>query len=273
VDSFTAALSRLDPASRALLDLSLRRGMRPEEIGELLGTDPESVIVAREGALEQLASELGMDDVSELDDVRARLAELPAEAWTGEAVVEEAEPEPVAEPRPVSRPVQKERRSRLPLLLALLAVAAIVLVVVLASSGGDEKQTASTQQQKPGKPKPNKAKPSTPAAPKPGPTVKLTPFADAHGATGTAALTQGGKRITIKASGLPAGAYQVWLYDSVIDTTSLTKVSGTKLDLDLKLPPNASHYRYVDISREPPDGNPNHSGESVLRVPLAELSR
>ena len=41
--------------------------MRPEEIGDLLGTDPESVIVAREAALEQLASELGMDDVSELE--------------------------------------------------------------------------------------------------------------------------------------------------------------------------------------------------------------
>jgi hypothetical protein len=155
----------------------------------------------------------------------------------------------------------------------LLAVATIVLVVVLASSGGDEKQTASTPQQRPSKPKPNKPKPSTPAAPKPGPTVRLTPLSDARGASGTAALTQGGKRLSIKASGLRAGAYQVWLYDSVIDTASLTKVSGTKLDLDLKLPRDASHFRYVDISREPPDGNPNHSGESVLRVPLAKLSR
>src|SRR4051812_228046 len=145
VDSFTAALSRLDPASRALLDLSLRRGMRPEEIGELLGTDPESVIVAREGALEQLASELGMEDVSELDDVRARLAELPPEAWTGQQAeteaVKAAEPEPSEqppperepEPRTQQRPDPAPRRSRLPILLSLLAVAAIVLVVVLAS--------------------------------------------------------------------------------------------------------------------------------------------
>jgi Anti-sigma-K factor rskA len=282
VDSFTAALSRLDPASRALLDLSLRRGMRPEEIGDLLGTDPESVIVAREGALEQLASELGMDDVSELDDVRARLAELPAAAWTGQAAAEAA-PEPetaavrAAEPEPrVAREPEPRRKSRLPLLLALLAIAAIVLVVVLASSGGDDKKTASTQQQKPNKPKPSKPskpKPSKPATPKPGPTVDLTALSDAGGATGTAALTDGGKRLTVKVSGLRDAAYQVWLYDSVIDTVSLTKVRGTKLELDLKLPRNASHYRYVDISREPPDGNPNHSGESVLRVPLAKLSR
>src|SRR3954453_18854906 len=83
MDSFTAALGRLDPASRALLDLSLRRGMTPEEIGELLGTDAESVVAVREGALRQVARELDMEDSSRLDEVRARLAELPAEAWTG----------------------------------------------------------------------------------------------------------------------------------------------------------------------------------------------
>jgi hypothetical protein len=265
--------------------------MRPEEIGELLGTDPESVIVAREGALEQLASELGMDDVSELDDVRARLAELPAAAWTGEAAAREtagqpetaavkaAEPEsPAREPQAAREP---NRKSRLPLLLSLLAVAAIVLVVVLASSGGDEDTTAPSSQPSTTsaqKPKPNKTKPA-PAAPKPGPEVALTPLADAKGAHGTASLTDGGKRLHVEASGLPGGAaYQVWLYDSVIDTVSLTKVDGrnvdgTWLDADLTLPRNASHFRYVDISREPADGNPNHSGQSVLRVPLAKLSR
>src|SRR3954471_4591009 len=81
-DSFTPALARLDPANRALLDLSLRRGMRPEEIGDLLGTDPESVIVAREAALEQLGAELGLDVAPDLDELRARLTTLPGEAWT-----------------------------------------------------------------------------------------------------------------------------------------------------------------------------------------------
>ena len=77
----------------------------------------------------------------------------------------------------------------------------------------------------------------------------------------------------IKAGGLPSATYQVWLYNSVIDAASLTQVSGTTLSLDLKLPSNASHYRYVDISLEPNDGNPNHSGDSVLRVTLSKLSR
>src|SRR3954469_1914312 len=105
-DSFTPALARLDPANRALLDLSLRRGMRPEEIGDLLGTDPESVIVAREAALEQLASELGMDDTPKLDDGRARRAELPSEAWTPPAP--DSEPEAAAPVAEGEQPVAEE---------------------------------------------------------------------------------------------------------------------------------------------------------------------
>jgi hypothetical protein len=263
-DSFTAALAQLDPASRALLDLSLRRGMRPEEISELLGTDPESVIVAREQALEHLAAELEMDDVSELDDVRARLAELPAEAWTGRAVPE-VEDEPVP-----AEPPQTERKSRLPLLLALLAVAAVVLAIVLASSGGDDPSTA-TSEPTPA-PKPEQSKPTPAKPPARAPKVPLTAVAGGN-AKGTASLLDGGKRLRLDVTGLPPAAYQVWLYDSVVDAVSLTKVRGARLAVNLKLPANASHFRYIDISREPDDGNPNHSGMSVMRVPLAKLSR
>src|SRR3954468_5329629 len=83
MNSFTAALGRLDPASRALLDLSLRRGMKPEEIGELLGTDPESVVAAREAALEQLGRELDMEDPSQIDELRARLPRPPSGGGAG----------------------------------------------------------------------------------------------------------------------------------------------------------------------------------------------
>jgi hypothetical protein len=279
MDSFTAALARLDPASRALLDLSLRRGMKPEEIGDLLGTDPDSVVVAREAALEQLATELDMDDVSELDQVRARLAELPAEAWTGTSDGRPQLKVVKGEPARRAEPPAKSRRSRLPLLLALLVVAAVALIVVLASSGSSDKPKSTARSSAPAaapssKPAKPAAKPAKPAAAKP--TIKKTRLAAigaASGASGTAALTQGGKRLTVDASGLPNGAYQVWLYNSVIDAASLTKVKGTKLALDLKLPSNATRYRYVDVSLEPPDGNPNHSGESVLRVRLSKLSR
>jgi hypothetical protein len=243
-------------------------------------------VVAREAALEQLATELEMEDPTQLDEVRARLAELPPEAWTGSAAaaaadrprlkVVEEEPAKARAGRTAEPPAER-RRSRLPLLLALLAIAAVALVVVLVSSGGSDTNTASKpkanapappQPSKPAKPAKNPKPPAKPAAQE----VKLAALGSA-GATGTAALTEGGGRLTLNASGLAPGDYQVWLYNSVIDAVSLTKVGGTKLTLDLKLPSNASHYRYVDVSLEPADGNPNHSGQSVLRVPLSKLSR
>ena len=114
-DSFTAALSRLDPASRALLDLSLRRGMRTEEIAELLGADPDSVAASRDEALRRVADDVGMNDTEQhLDEVRTRLAELPAAEWLGEAARAtngtsrsadpEAEPAVVAEPEAEAEP-------------------------------------------------------------------------------------------------------------------------------------------------------------------------
>jgi hypothetical protein len=103
--------------------------------------------------------------------------------------------------------------------------------------------------------------------------VPLAAIGGAGAAKGSANLVDGGKRLQLDVSGLPAGAYQVWLYDSIIDARSIAKGNGPTLSLDLKLPANASHYKFVDISREPADGNPNHSGLSVLRVPLATLAR
>src|SRR4051794_2938012 len=152
MDSFTTALGRLDPASRALLDLSLRRGMNPDEIGDLLGTDAESVVDAREAALEQLATELEMEDPSQLDEVRTRLAELPAEAWTGT----ERPTLAVVKDRPRAEPPAERRRSRLPLLLALLAIAAVALVVVLVASGGGRKTAGKPQARAPAPAQPSK---------------------------------------------------------------------------------------------------------------------
>src|SRR3954471_4644151 len=175
MDSFSAALGRLDPASRALLDLSLRRGMKPAEIGELLGTDPESVVAAREAALEQLATELDMGDSSQLDEVRARLAELPADAWT--AAPADRPRLSVVKEGPAKRPPER-KRSRLPLLLALLAIAVVALVIVLASSGGDTKTAGKPKASTPSAQKPPPAKP-TPAkkpasAQKPAPAAQET---------------------------------------------------------------------------------------------------
>src|SRR3954463_5444939 len=77
-DSFTSALGELDPASRALLDLSLRRGMRTEEIADMLGAEPWNVALSRDQALRRVAESVGMTGEEQLDEVRARLPGPPA---------------------------------------------------------------------------------------------------------------------------------------------------------------------------------------------------
>ena len=49
-DSFAHALHHLDPGTRALLDLSLRRGHDDSEIADLLGADSTYVSSSREAA-------------------------------------------------------------------------------------------------------------------------------------------------------------------------------------------------------------------------------
>jgi hypothetical protein len=63
----------------------------------------------------------------------------------------------------------------------------------------------------------------------------------------------------------------VWLYDSVADSQKLASFDAPKARIDVRLPAGFRRYRFVDVSREPADGNPNHSGLSLLRVPISRL--
>ena len=69
----------------------------------------------------------------------------------------------------------------------------------------------------------------------------------------------------------PRGEYAVWLYSSVTRARQLGRFPTGDIELNAPLPPDADRYREVDISLEPDDGNQNHSGASLLRVPLARL--
>ncbi len=268
-DSFSYALERLDPASRALLDLSLRRGMRTEEIAEVLGAEPESVEASRDEALQRIASDVGMD---ELDEVRARLAELPASDWLGggngapavaaeePAEAEDAKAE-VAEPPPA----EKRRRGILPLLLGLLLIAGAIVAIALATTDNGNGPNASSSA--PSQP-PKAQKP--PAPPKGGaPPVKLLPIG-ATKATGTVRVSKG--KLRLEAGGLaPRGHYQVWLYNSIIDARPIGTGNGSRFTVTAGLPASWKRFRFIDVSREPRDGNLSHSGESVLRVPTKSL--
>lgn len=77
------ALAGLDPESRALLDLNLRRGMEEDEIAELLNVDAENVASRRRRILEQLDTELGLETREARDELRATLPDLPPKLWQG----------------------------------------------------------------------------------------------------------------------------------------------------------------------------------------------
>lgn len=73
--------------------------------------------------------------------------------------------------------------------------------------------------------------------------------------------------------GLPPldGAYVVWLYNSVFDAVGVARVARGSFALRTRLPSDPADYRYIDISREPLDGNRHHSGASVLRAEVSRL--
>jgi hypothetical protein len=72
-DELQSALEGLDPGDRALLELSLQRGISDEELGRMLGSDPSDIDGRRRSALHAVADELGTD----ADAVADRLRGLP----------------------------------------------------------------------------------------------------------------------------------------------------------------------------------------------------
>jgi hypothetical protein len=76
-----SCIRRLDPADRALLDLSLNRGIPDAAMAPVLRVDPMRLAWKRARALERVASRLGMSEPADLARVRSALAELPSQAW------------------------------------------------------------------------------------------------------------------------------------------------------------------------------------------------
>src|SRR2546423_3024807 len=83
LDGLEAGVRSLDPGSGALLDLSLRRRLRDDDMAPLLRIDAFSLAWRRARALEHVASGLGLADPAGLAQVRAALPHLPDEAWGG----------------------------------------------------------------------------------------------------------------------------------------------------------------------------------------------
>jgi hypothetical protein len=83
-DRIVAATARLDPESRALVELSARRGMSDEEIAGVLDVEPAEVTRRHDEALAQLAAELGEPRVRRYE-LRDRLLRVDETTWRGEA--------------------------------------------------------------------------------------------------------------------------------------------------------------------------------------------
>jgi hypothetical protein len=305
VDSFSDSsedvLNELDPLSRALLDLSVQRGMDDAEIAQVLGTDEASVFEVRVGLLRSLAERVAPEQAdAELPELEAAVvaqlypdetAELEAEPEAeaepqedtpleaddlGDEVDEaeldatpiepEAHEEPELEPEPRDQPQARKRRSPLVVLLPLLLLITIAALIIALTNGDDDKTSDEPAAQEQPQQQPDRPAPDEPAEPR---AVPLTPLGSGN-AKGSASISD--DKLKLRASGLPdaqGGVYTVWLYDSIIDAKRLTDMRGRTATATL--PRDARGYEFLDVSLEPRDGNANHSGQSVLRIELKEL--
>jgi anti-sigma-K factor RskA len=193
-----------------------------------------------------------------------RLERLPAEAW------EDVEPPPLAlpdlaapvgsgspgeatdpSPRGVAR--RAGRRPRRLVLRPLVAAACAVLLLAAGAGLGFLLDRG----------------------PSPSAQLALRPVGALDpAASGKVSLVNDG--VNVRVSGLkPTGDgefYELWLLGAdkrLVGLGSFRVNAGGSATLKLPLPVDPKTFTYFDLSLEPTDGNPGHSGVSVLRGPSA----
>ncbi len=194
-------------------------------------------------------------------------------------------PPPPAQSRGQPSPPPTRRRA-LPVAVGLLlvAVVAVVLVVALGSTPAKRSRVAvahpapAVTQAAPAVTQTAPAVSPTPSAsPSPSPRVNrgtshrfgALPGRLGH-ATGTVVLIGPRRHLKLKLTvrhltAARGGHYEVWLYNSILDSEPLGRLRAGVSKVTLRLSANASRFRWIDISFQP-IGFINHSGESVLRA-------
>ena len=109
--------------------------------------------------------------------------------------------------------------------------------------------------------------------PRPVAAADLQPFGDADvdAVEGDFVLADGSARLRLDLSDLPAtqdAFYEVWLLDA--EQGRLVSLGPVRDDNTYALPAGTAvdAFPLVDVSVEPLDGDPTHSGDSVLRGPV-----
>ena len=179
-------------------------------------------------------------EVERLRPVVTKLEHVPAEAW------EDPEPPPLAMPAPA--PVRSRRR----LVLRPLVAAACAVVLLAGGIGLGVLLDRDPE-------------PATPLA--------LQPVGDLDpAASGGVGVSADGA--TVRVSGLrPTDGdefYELWLLGEdkrLVGLGSFRVGADGAATIQVPLPVDPNAFDYFDISLEPGDGDPGHSGVSVLRGP------
>ena len=210
------------------------------------------------------------DTTADADPTPTEAENAVAAEGLGTAAAEAPARPPSSPPSPLARGESEPAPKRRRVLWAALGALIIVAVFVLAFGSSSTKHSKATVSA----PTPTS---SVPASTSPTPTVghssrqALAPLPGglAHTSGSVVTVGQGANlRLKLSFTGLPAvhgGHYELWLYNSIIDSQPLASLRAGSDHLTIKLPPGAHGYRWIDISFQPL-GDVNHSGESVLRA-------
>jgi len=269
-DRQTTSVASLDPATRALLELALLRGLSDADLAEVLGVSAGRVRERREAALERLG-------VTTRGGREALAAELRGDRQAGPApassVAQQSSP-PKPTPEPDSERSSDRRRGLMLALLGGLSVAALVALVLAGTdNGGSGAPPAAGPASDPGGGRTQGGGPGG-SAPAGEPVALGSPAGGEGSGTAQVAQREGERRLLISVRGLATpseGGYAIWLYNSVSDTRLLGGSPRGRFRVEVPLPERADRYSFLDVSRELADGNRNHGGASVLRARLAEL--
>ena len=277
-----------DALARALHLDHARVAERRRELAEHLGAVLELPAAFVSEQLDELAQSARSEQLA-----TASVDRTPETSAGAAAVIGASAPDTT----PPADPKTRQRRRGWLLAAVLLAAIAAVLIVSLTSAGaskpGASKPTAATTGTSPRTtPSVTSTSATTPATTSTTTPTATTPSTPSGGITPSSPVRErpvletlpGGPagmsgsiglagaaakpRLVITVSGLPpagTGHYEVWLYNSVIDSRGIARLGATGGTATVPLPRDFRRFRWIDVSMQPA-GTTVHSGISMVRA-------